>query len=271
MGSHEIAYMTASVLIADDEAIARRRTARLLRERNDVDIVAQCAGGAEAVSAIREHEPDLVLLDIQMPDIDGFGVISEVGIDKMPQVVFVTAYDQHAIRAFEVNAVDYIIKPYTSERFHEAVDRALKRVVQGTDRSEEARLEAMLQRLFGDTERGSPQADEPGGDRIIVRDRDRMRLVRVQDVDWIESEGNYVRLHVGTTSYLIRGNLGKLEEKLTQFGFVRVHRRFLVNVDRVTEVQPWFGGDAILILGNNAKVRLSRTFREPFEKRFLSP
>lgn len=262
--------MNASVLIADDEAIARRRSARLLRERNDVDIVAQCAGGAEAVSAIREHEPDLVLLDIQMPDIDGFGVISEIGIDKMPQVVFVTAYDQHAIRAFEVNAVDYLIKPYTSERFHEAVDRALKRVVQGAERVEEARLEAMLQRLFGESER-SNASEEPGADRIIVRDRDRMRLVRVQDVDWIESEGNYVRLHVGATSYLIRGNLGKLEEKLASFGFVRVHRRFLVNVDRVTEVQPWFGGDAILILGNNAKVRLSRTFREPFEKRFLSP
>lgn len=262
--------MTASVLIADDEAIARRRSARLLRERNDVDIVAQCAGGAEAVSAIREHEPDLVLLDIQMPDIDGFGVISEIGIDKMPQVVFVTAYDQHAIRAFEVNAVDYLIKPYTSERFHEAVDRALKRVVRGTDRGDEARLEAMLQRLFGENERGN-QPEEPGADRIIVRDRDRMRLIRVQDVDWIESEGNYVRLHVAAASYLIRGNLGKLEEKLSTFGFVRVHRRFLVNVDRVTEVQPWFGGDAILILGNNAKVRLSRTFREPFEKRFLSP
>jgi len=262
--------MNASVLIADDEAIARRRTARLLRERNDVDIVAQCAGGAEAVSAIREHEPDLVLLDIQMPDIDGFGVISEIGIDKMPQVVFVTAYDQHAIRAFEVNAVDYLIKPYTSERFHEAVDRALKRIVQGAERVEEARLEAMLQRLFGENERGNA-SEEPGADRIIVRDRDRMRLIRVQDVDWIESEGNYVRLHIGATSHLIRGNLGKLEEKLATFGFVRVHRRFLVNVDRVTEVQPWFGGDAILILGNNAKVRLSRTFREPFEKRFLSP
>jgi two-component system LytT family response regulator len=265
--------MTLSVLIADDEAVARRRTVRLLRERSDVEIVAQCAGGAEAVESIRELEPDLVLLDIQMPDIDGFGVISDVGLDKMPQVIFVTAYDQHAIRAFEVNAVDYIVKPYTSERFHDAVDRALKRIAQGADRGDEAKLEALLQRLFSEEARAERNGvtEEPGADRIIVRDRDRMRLVRVQDVDWIESEGNYVRLHVGTTSYLIRGNLGKLEEKLTAFGFVRVHRRFLVNVDRVIEVQPWFGGDAILILGNNAKVRLSRTFREPFEARFLSP
>ncbi len=266
--------MSVTVLIADDEAVARRRTARLLKERSDVEIVAQCAGGAEAVESIRELAPDLVLLDIQMPDIDGFGVISDIGTDKMPQVIFVTAFDQHAIRAFEVNAVDYIVKPYTSERFHESVDRALKRLSRNvSDRAEDPRLEALMQRLFSEDARTDRHgsADGPGADRIIVRDRDRMRLVRAQDVDWIESEGNYVRLHVGTTSHLIRGNLGKLEEKLIPFGFVRVHRRFLVNVERVMEVQPWFGGDAILILGNSAKVRLSRTYREPFEARFLSP
>ena len=241
-------------IIADDEPLARRRSARLLRERDDVDIVAQCSGGHEAIAAIREHRPDLALLDIQMPDVDGFGVITEMGVDAMPQVVFVTAYDQHAIRAFEINAVDYIVKPYTPARFHEAVDRALSRIAHRA--SEETRLSSTLQRV---------------ADRILVRDRDRIRLVRIRDVDWVASEANYVRLHVGATSYLVRGNLGKLEEKLAPFGFIRVHRRFLVNVDRVAEVQPWFGGDAILVLANNAKVRLSRTFREPFEKRFLSP
>jgi two-component system LytT family response regulator len=260
--------MPVKVLIADDEPLARRRSARLLREREDVEIVAQCSGGSEAVDAIREHDPDLVLLDIQMPDIDGFGVISEVGTDRMPQVVFVTAYDQHAIKAFDVNAVDYVVKPYTSERFHEAVNRAMKRVASRSESTEstseeEARLLAILERVTAN--------DVAGSDRIIVRDRDRTRLVRARDVDWVESEANYVRLHVGTASYLIRGNLGKLEEKLAGFGFVRVHRRFLVNVERVTEVQPWFGGDAILILANNTKVRLSRTFKEPFERRFLSP
>jgi two-component system LytT family response regulator len=260
--------MPVKVLIVDDEPLARRRSARLLREREDVEIVAQCSGGAEAVEAIREHDPDLVLLDIQMPDIDGFGVISEVGADRMPQVVFVTAYDQHAIRAFDVNAVDYVVKPYTSERFHEAVNRAMTRIASRGESAEstseeEARLLSILERVTAN--------DVAGSDRIIVRDRDRTRLVRARDVDWVESEANYVRLHVGTASYLIRGNLGKLEEKLAGFGFVRVHRRFLVNVERVTEVQPWFGGDAILILANNTKVRLSRTFKEPFERRFLSP
>jgi two-component system, LytTR family, response regulator len=256
------------VLIADDEPLARRRSARLLRERDDVEIVAQCSGGADAVESIREHEPDLVLLDIQMPDIDGFGVVSEIGTDKMPQVVFVTAYDQHAIRAFDINAVDYIVKPYTSERFHEAVNRAMTRIAARADSPdlanvEEARLLSILERVTAN--------DVAGSDRIIVRDRDRTRLIRARDVDWVESEANYVRLHIGAASYLIRGNLGKLEEKLAGFGFVRVHRRFLVNVERVTEVQPWFGGDAILVLANNTKVRLSRTFKEPFERRFLSP
>jgi two-component system LytT family response regulator len=256
------------VLIADDEPLARRRSARLLRERDDVEILGQCSGGNEAIAAIREQGPDLVLLDIQMPDVDGFGVITEVGLEKMPQVIFVTAYDQHAIKAFEINAVDYIVKPYTSERFHEAVDRAIERIGLRTTETtaDEARLVSVLQKVFADEEK-----NERGSDRILVRDRDRIRLVRANDVDWVESEANYVRLHVGPASYLIRGNLGKLEEKLAAFGFVRVHRRFLVNVDRVMEVQPWFGGDAILVLSNNAKVRLSRTFRETFERRFLSP
>lgn len=263
--------MTASVVVADDEALARRRVVRLLKERDDVEVVAQCTGGVEAVGAIREHAPDLVLLDIQMPDMDGFEVIAELGLEKMPQVVFATAYNEHAIRAFEVNAVDYIIKPYTTERFNEAVDRALLRIPGLGPRGDE-RLEAMLQRLFGeDANREKSVNDEPGSDRILVKDRDRTRLVKAQDLDWIEAEGNYVRLHLGATSYLIRGNLGKLEEKLVQFGFVRVHRRFLVNIERVMEVQPWFGGDAVLVLNNGAKVRLSRTFKESFEARFLSP
>ena len=261
------------VLIADDEPLARRRSARLLRERDDIEIVAQCSGGIEAVDSIRKLRPDLVLLDIQMPDLDGFAVIAEVGPDAMPQVVFVTAYDQHAIRAFEINAVDYLVKPYTSDRFHEAVNRAIARMnsrPRTTEpESEETKLLSLLQRVFDEDERAAGEA--AGSDRILVRDRDRIRLVRVRDVDWVESEANYVRLHVGTLSYLIRGNLGKLEEKLAAFGFVRVHRRFLVNVDRVTEVQPWFGGDAVLVLSNNTKVRLSRTFRETFEQRFLSP
>lgn len=266
--SATVSRSVVKVLVADDEPLARRRSARLLRERDDVEIIAQCSGGSEAIAGIREQRPDLVLLDIQMPDVDGFGVITEVGLANMPHVIFVTAYDQHAIKAFEINAVDYIVKPYTSERFHEAVDRAIERIgVRATDATkDEARLVSVLQRVFADEEK-----NERGSDRILVRDRDRIRLVRAHDVDWVESEANYVRLHVGTSSYLIRGNLGKLEEKLAGFGFVRVHRRFLVNVDRVTEVQPWFGGDAILVLSNNAKVRLSRTFREPFERRFLSP
>ncbi len=263
-----ISQSVVKVLIADDEPLARRRSARLLREREDVEILAQCSGGNEAIAAIREQAPQLVLLDIQMPDVDGFGVIAEIGLENMPHVIFVTAYDQHAIKAFEINAVDYIVKPYTSERFHEAVDRAVERInLRATDKSaDEARLVSALQRVFADEEK-----TERGSDRILVRDRDRIRLIRAQDVDWVESEANYVRLHVGTASYLIRGNLGKLEEKLSGFGFIRVHRRFLVNVDRVIEVQPWFGGDAILVLSNNAKVRLSRTFKETFERRFLSP
>lgn len=271
MTGNDVRTMPVSVLIADDEAIARRRVTRLLRGRDNVEVVAQCAGGTEAVQQILELKPELVLLDIEMPDLDGFEVIAEVGLDRMPHVVFVTAFDQHAIRAFEVNAVDYLIKPFTTARFNEAFDRALSRLSQVADRAEEARLTTMMQRLVveGLPARG-PAAEQAGADRIIVKDRDRMRLVRAHEVDWVESEGNYVRLHIGATSYLLRGNLSRLEESLGPFGFVRVHRRFLVNLDRITEVQPWFGGDALLVLTNGAKVRLSRTFREPFEGRFLS-
>lgn len=258
--------MKARVVITDDEPLSRRRTARLLRERDDVEVIAQCSGGEEAIATIREQNPDLVLLDIQMPDVDGFGVISEVGTDSMPCVIFITAFDQHAIKAFEVNAVDYLVKPYSTERFQESIDRALKRLEEKSSKGDGSKLDAILQRVFNDETRS-----DAGSDKILVRDRDRTRLIRARDIDWIESEANYVRLHVGTANYLIRGNLGKLEEKLAAFGFARVHRRFLVNVERVTEVQPWFGGDAILILGTNTKVRLSRTFRESFEKRFLSP
>jgi two-component system LytT family response regulator len=259
--------MKARIVIADDEPLPRRRNARLLKERDDVEVVAQCSGGDEAIAAIREHNPDLVLLDIQMPDVDGFGVISEVGTDRMPYVIFITAYDQHAIKAFEVNAVDYLVKPYTTERFQDSIDRALKRLAERDGKDDGSRLESILQRVFSDESRG----DHSASDKILVRDRDRTRLVRARDIDWVESEANYVRLHVGPASYLIRGNLGRFEEKLTPFGFARVHRRFLVNVDRVTEVQPWFGGDAVLVLANNTKVRLSRTFKETFEKRFLQP
>jgi two-component system LytT family response regulator len=259
--------MIARVLITDDEPLSRRRTARLLREREDVEVIGQCSGGEEAITAIREDRPDIVLLDIQMPDVDGFGVISEIGAANMPYVIFITAFDEHAIKAFEVNAVDYLVKPYSTERFHDSIDRAIGRLSERKGKKDGSELEAILQRVFSDEGR----SEAAGSDKILVKDRDRTRLIRARDIDWVESEANYVRLHVGNTSHLIRGNLGKLEEKLGAFGFVRVHRRFLVNVDRVTEVQPWFGGDAILILGTNTKVRLSRTFRETFEKRFLSP
>lgn len=262
-----------TVLIAEDEPVPRRRLARLLSEEPDVRVVAQCAGGHEAAERIREESPDLVFLDVQMPGLNGFQVIESIGIDRMPTVVFVTAYDAYAVRAFEVHAVDYLLKPYDQARFRTALDRARQRLRRaGTDAAptpDDERLRALVRAVAAELGRTD------GGDRpatmehIAVRIDGALRIVRVEDIDWFETEGNYVRVHAGKASYLVRQTSANLETQLDPRAFVRIHRRYLVNVSRVHEVQPWFGGDAVVVLKDGMKLRLSRTFREQFHTRFL--
>jgi two-component system LytT family response regulator len=262
----------ATALVVDDEAVARRRIVRLLAERDDVDCVGECSGGEAAVEAIDRLRPDIVFLDVQMPDLDGFGVLQQ--IERTPAVVFVTAYDQYALRAFEACAIDYLLKPYEPERFSQAVDRALLWAAKGHGSDEDERLKRLLREVIrGQTAEPHPETGPAGSggrlDRFLVKRGGRSTFVRAADVDWLESDGNYVSLHVGKQSHLVRGTIAACAERLDPTKFIRIHRRYIVNIDRVKEVQPWFGGDYVVLLEDGHKLRLSRNFREHFQGRML--
>ncbi|HEX7940255.1 MAG TPA: LytTR family DNA-binding domain-containing protein [Gemmatimonadaceae bacterium] len=258
-----------TVLVADDEPLARRRLLRLLRAEPGVEVVAECKGGRSAVEQIRARNPDLVFLDIQMPDLDGFGVIAEVGPERMPSVVFVTAFDQYALRAFEVHALDYLLKPFEAERFHSALVRARANLSpQRAAYPGEDRLRQLLAEVLGTGQAREGEATTVRGsqffERVAVKTDGATRILQIADVDWFETDGNYVRVHVGKSTYLIRSTANRLQEELDPRRFARIHRRFLVNIDRVVGLEPWFGGDAIVLLRDGSKLRLSRNYREGF-------
>ncbi|HYL73666.1 MAG TPA: response regulator [Bryobacteraceae bacterium] len=216
------------VLIVDDERICRHGLARLLKVDPEVEIAGECANGLEAVAAIRELHPDLVFLDIQMPEMDGFEVLRSLAPEETPRVIFVTAYDQHAIRAFEINALDYLLKPFSDERFA----RALARAKAGGGGS--------LNKLL---------AHGPAPERFVVRSGARARFIAVEDVDWIESAQNYVCLHAGEDSGLLRQTMNSLEKSLRAAHFVRIHRAMLVNTQRIHEITAIGGGEYELLVG----------------------
>jgi two-component system LytT family response regulator len=259
-----------TVLVADDEPLARRRILRLLRAEPGVEVVAECKGGHSAVEQIRARNPDLVFLDIQMPDLDGFGVIAEVGPEQMPSVVFVTAFDQYALRAFEVHAMDYLLKPFESDRFHSALVRARTNLSPRREAAYpgEDRLRRLLAEVLGTGPGREGEAatrmTSPFFERVAVKTDGATRILQIADVDWFETDGNYVRVHVGKSTYLIRSTANRLQEELDPRRFARIHRRFLVNIDRVVGLEPWFGGDAIVLLRDGSKLRLSRNYREEF-------
>ena len=269
--------MPIQVLLADDEPLARRRLLRFLRAESDVEVVAECAAGDEAVRALREQPVDIALLDVQMPVLDGFGVVAEIGAERMPPVIFVTAYDAYAIRAFEVHALDYLLKPVTAERFRGAFARARAHVERASSASMGRRLRALLEHALGaDAAAGGasvPRLEELApararpADRLTIKAEGRVFFVRVADVDWFEAEGNHVRLHVGRTAHLIRETVSALEASLDPAQFARIHRSTIVNLDRIHELQPWFAGDHIVILRDGTRLKLSRTYREHLQAR----
>ena len=259
--------MKLTTIVVDDEKIARRRIARLIRETDEAVVVAECGGGRDAVTQILEHNPQIVFLDVQMPDMDGFQVIEAVGPERMPPVVFVTAFDDYALRAFDLHAVDYLLKPYDTARFRAAFSRAKERVAAHTPSEDEARLRALLEDYVAQHPR--PQNATVPIDRIGISAEGSVRVLKTADVDWWETEGNYVRAHVGGASHLVRMTAARLESQLDPASFVRIHRRYLVNMDRVAEVQPWFSGDAVVILKTGAKLRLSRSYRDAFHGRLF--
>ena len=250
-------------LIADDEKPARKRLLDLLTPRPEVEVVAACTGGAEAIRAIGEARPDLVFLDVQMPEVDGFAVIEAVRAEAMPATVFVTAYDQYALRAFEVHAIDYLLKPFSDERFEQAVARAAQIVRSGQSEA------AMAQRLAALLEAVRPAPRYL--DRIVLKQRGQVALLRVEEIAWIEAAGVYVRLHAPPAPRLHRETLGRLEARLDPHQFIRIHRSTIVNIDHVAALRSDAHGDYTVLLHDGTALRLSRTYRERLQARLGQP
>lgn len=252
--------MAVKVLIVDDERLARDRIRDILRGDPRIEIAGEARDGIEAVSLIDLLAPDLVFLDVQMPGMDGFDVLRAVGSAGIPHVIFVTAYDRYAVRAFEVHALDYLLKPFDKSRFQEAVDRAVQTVESGRG----ARVfEEGVRRLIGSLEKKSAYSEW-----IIVRTEDRARPIRTDAVDWVEASGNYVVLHAEGGEYVIRETLNGIETRLDPTKFIRVHRSRIVAARAVKEIQPWFHGDGVLILKDGSRIPLSRTYRAKFKAVF---
>jgi len=249
--------MTLRVLIIDDEELARQRIRRLLAREEDVEVVGEASDGAQAVESIRSLGPDLVFLDVQMPEVDGFAVLERLRPSPAPAVVFVTAHDDYAVRAFEVHAVDYLRKPFDAARFREAFSRARGRVAGAGAEERARRLEALLAQV----ETHPPKSRE----RFMVRSDGRLYFVRIDDIDWVEAAGNYVKLHVGRETHLMRETMAGIEKMLDPSRFLRIHRSAIVNLDRVREMQPWFSGEYTVILRDGTQLRLSRVYRDRLE------
>ncbi len=250
--------MTLRALIADDEAVARRRVRRLLQGEPDVEIVAECADGQAAIGEIAARRPDLVLLDVQMPELDGFAVVERCPPSALPDVIFVTAFDHYALRAFDVHAIDYLLKPFTSERFRIALDRARERIRR---RAHDPGLASFVADL-----RARPRYLP----RVAVRSRGRVVLLPVEAIDWIEAADNYVTLHAGGREHLLRETLASLERQLDPQRFVRIHRSTIVQIDRIAELNPATHGDAEVCLGDGTRLALSRTWRERVEQALVA-
>jgi two-component system, LytTR family, response regulator len=239
-------------LIVDDEPLARDYLRALLVERGDVEVVGECGDGRAAVAHIRRLEPELVLLDIQMPELDGLGVVREVGATRMPAVVFVTAYDDYALAAFEAHALDYLMKPVNRERFTRAIDRAIGMIGVGATGARSSALARLVERL---------EVDRPAADRIAIKTDGRVLFLRVEEIDWVEAADDHVRFHVGKAAYLHRDTLARLEHRLPPSRFLRIHRSTLVNVERIREFQPWFQGDWVAILADGTRLTTGRSYR----------
>jgi two-component system, LytTR family, response regulator len=247
-----------TTLIVDDEPLARERLLGLLSNETDIEVLGQCRDGEEAVSAIHERHPDLVLLDVEMPRMDGFEVIDTVGPERMPMVIFVTAYDQHAIKAFQVRALDYLLKPFDRDRFSDALQRARTQIESQTNGDLGKRLLALMKDL---------KRDAPKTDRLVVKSGGRLFFLRADEIDWIEAAGNYVRLHVGTQSHLLRETMTAIEARLDPERFFRIHRCRIVNVERIQEMQPWLNGEYSVVLRTGVRLTLSRGYREKLQEK----
>lgn len=237
------------VIIVDDEPLAREGVELLLKQEPDVELVGVCRNGKEAIAAIKELKPDLVLLDIKMPGLDGFGVLDHIGPENMPAVIFLTAYEEHALAAFEVNALDYLLKPVDAQRFRLSMERAR------TDglAAQQTNLRALLEQV---------QLKPPGDERIVVRNAGHVHFLRPREISWVQANGDYVTIHAGSREHLIRQTLRQMEQRLKDSGFKRIHRSAIVNLDAIEELIATKSGDYQVILNNGAVLKLSRSYRD---------
>lgn len=244
----------------DDEAPARRRITRLLDQSDDVEVVAECSNGEEAAEAILSLDPNLVFLDIQMPEMGGFEVIEAVGPENLPAVIFVTAFDQYALQAFEVHALDYLLKPFSEERFQESLHR-VRQLIANPGAPEDDRLRRLLDDLR--SEGAVAKGHGPGYlDRFLVKNEGRIFFVPATEVNWLSADGNYVCLNTRANKYLIRSTLANFDGRLDPRQFTRIHRSTIVRIDQVKEVRPWFSGDYIVQLTDGTELKMSRRYSD---------
>ncbi|SPE61892.1 Sensory transduction protein lytT [Verrucomicrobia bacterium] len=243
--------MTLRAIIADDEPLARERVLSLLATQADIEVVAECSNGLETLKAIEEHRPDLLFLDVQMPRLNGFEVIEALPPDDVPVVIFTTAHDEHAIRAFEVNALDYLLKPFPESRFNLAVQRARDELA--SSRPNRAQVGALIHHLHNSS---------PGTARILVRSAERILFLKPDEIDHAEAAGNYVILHVGKERHIVRETTAAMESRLAPSGFMRISRSIIVNLARVREVQPLRPGQYSLLLKNGTRLDMTCSLSE---------
>jgi two-component system LytT family response regulator len=249
---------TIRTLIVDDEPLAREGVRLHLEEHSDFEVIGECGSGEEAVARIEADDPDLVFLDVQMPGLDGFGVLESLGASNhLPAVVFITAYDQFALRAFEAHALDYLLKPLEAERFSKALDRVRAQLQTRAQTPMEERLRNLLASLG---------AKESYLERMIARTNGKIIVLRVDDVDWIEAAANYVRVHIAQKQYLVRETMTHLEARLDPERFLRIHRSIIVRKDRIKELEPLFQGDYSLVLTDGTRLTSSRGYRDKIQQ-----
>jgi two-component system, LytTR family, response regulator len=240
------------VIIADDEALARDKLRLMLESEPGIQVVAECQDGRETLRELEAYKPDLLLLDIKMPDLDGFEVLSQVSGEDMPMVVFTTAYDRHAVRAFEAHALDYLLKPFDHERLHQAVDRARAEMLKIKDREATQRILNYL----SETEKQFAT-----GRRLIIKAGGRVVFLNFDEIDWVEAAANYVRIYVGKQGYLLRRGIGEIAERLDPKQFIRIHRSAIVNFQKIKELQPVNSGEYIVVLKDGKELSCSRGYR----------
>ena len=247
-------------VIVDDERLSRKRIRRLLSADPEVNVTGECETGQQALELLAAHAPDLLFLDIQMPGLDGFALLNELGADRMPCTIFVTAYDEYALRAFEVHAFDYLLKPFDELRLNETVRRAKEHLLNRHVEADRDRLRLMLENL---------SKPERFRDRLAVRSGENVLLLKTNQIDWIEAADNYVYLHCGSETHALRETLSSLERTLDPNTFLRIHRSAIVNVDRIKALQPWFRGDYRVVLTTGTQLTLSRSYRQNLQNRVL--